>query len=164
MPAAGQGLYGVRPHPDAAHLFAKKGQFICTYATQKHQITAQLARTSQSRYMWSTNATNRHNRKALYFDAANAPHYGKYLNDMWTTHGSNCELKWDPATGRVEVYALRDILLNEELGTDYGAPSGTRPITDSPTGHKPTKSKRTIAGPPSHGMPSTAATLDPFPR
>ena len=26
------------------------------------------------------------------------------------------------STGRVEVYALRDILLNEELGTDYGAP------------------------------------------
>jgi hypothetical protein len=72
--------------------------------------------------MWSTNATNRQNRKALYFDAANAPHYGKYLNDMWNTHGNNCELKWNPATGRVEVYALRDILLNEELGTDYGAP------------------------------------------
>ena len=98
MPAAGQGLYGVRPHPDAAHLFAKKGQFICTYATQKHQITAQLARTSQSRYMWSTNATNRQNRRALYFDAANAAHYGKYLNDMWTAHGNNCELKWNPAT------------------------------------------------------------------
>ena len=82
IPAAGQGLYGICPHPDADHLFAKKGQFICTYATQKHQITAQLARTSQSRYMWSTNATNRHNRKDLYFDAANASHYGKYLNDM----------------------------------------------------------------------------------
>ena len=68
------------------------------------------------------NATNRQNRKALYFDAANAPHYGKYLNDMWNAHGNNCELKWNPATGKVEVYALRDILLNEELGTDYGAP------------------------------------------
>ena len=72
--------------------------------------------------MWSTNATNRQNRQALYFDAANAAHYGKYLNDMWSAHGNNCELKWNPATGRVEVYALRDILLNEELGTDYGAP------------------------------------------
>ena len=82
MPSAGQGLYGIRPHPDTAHLFAKKGQLICTYATKKHQITAQLARTSKSRYMWSTNATNRHNRKDLYFDAANASHYGKYLNDM----------------------------------------------------------------------------------
>jgi hypothetical protein len=28
MPSAGQGLYGIRPHPDSAHLFAKKGQFI----------------------------------------------------------------------------------------------------------------------------------------
>ena len=72
--------------------------------------------------MWSTNATNRQNRKALYFDAANAHHYGKYLNDMWNAHGNNCELKWNPATGRVEVYALHDILLNEELGTDYSAP------------------------------------------
>ena len=122
MPAAGQGLYGIRPHPDATHLFAKKGQFICIYATQQHQITATQARSSQSRYMWSTNATNRHNRKALYFDAAKAHHYGKYLNDMWNAHGNNCELKWNPATGKVEVYALRDILLNEELGTDYGAP------------------------------------------
>ena len=94
MPAAGQGLYGICQHPDAAHLFAKKGQFICTYATQKHQSTAQLTRTSHSRYMWSTNATNRHNRKALYFDAANASHYGEYLNDMRTAYGNNCELKW----------------------------------------------------------------------
>ena len=121
MTAAGQGLYGIRPHPEA-HLFAKKGQFICIYATQQHQITATQARSSQSRYMWSTNATNRQNRKALYFDAAKAHHYGKYLNDMWNAHGNNCELKWNPATGKVEVYALRDILLNEELGTDYGAP------------------------------------------
>ena len=49
MPSASQGLYRIRPHPDAAHLFAKKGQFICTYATQKHQITAQLARTCRAR-------------------------------------------------------------------------------------------------------------------
>ena len=48
--------------------------------------------------------------KPYTFDAANAAHYGKYLNDMWTAHGNNCELKWNPATGRVEVYALRDIL------------------------------------------------------
>ena len=41
---------------------------------------------------------------------------------MWTALGNNCELKWNPATGRVEVYALRDIILNEELGTDYGPP------------------------------------------
>ena len=72
--------------------------------------------------MWSTNATNRQNRRSLYFDAANTAHYGKYLNDMWTAHDNCCELKWNPATGRVEVYALRDILLNEELGIDYGAP------------------------------------------
>ena len=122
MPSAGQGLYGIRPHPDSVHLFAKKGQFICTYATQRHQIPAQLARASQSRYLWSTNASNKHNTKALYVDAENAPHYGKYINDMWNTHANNCELRWNPATGKVEVYALRDILLNEELGTDYGAP------------------------------------------
>ena len=93
MPSAGQGLYGIRPHPDAAHLLAKNGQFICIYATQQHQITATQARTSQSRYMWRTNATNRQNRKTLYIDAANAHHYGKYLNDMWNAHGNNCELK-----------------------------------------------------------------------
>jgi hypothetical protein len=57
---------------------------------------------------------------------------------MWNAHANNCELRWNPATGRVEVYALLDILLNEELGTDYGAPS--RPITDSPLGNKPKRS------------------------
>ena len=41
---------------------------------------------------------------------------------MWNTHANNCELRWNPATGRVEVYAICDILLYEELGTDYGAP------------------------------------------
>ena len=122
MPAAGNGLYGIRPLTDSPHLFAKKGQFICTYATQKHQITANAAKASNSRYMWSTNRSTKYNSKALYFDAAAAPHYGKYLNDLWNSHANNCELRWNPATGRVEVYALRDILLNEELGLDYGAP------------------------------------------
>ena len=84
----------------------KKANSSARMRHKKHQITAQLARTSQSRYMCSTNATNRQNRQALYFDAANAAHYGKYLNDMWTDHGNNCKLKWNPATGRVEVYAL----------------------------------------------------------
>jgi hypothetical protein len=73
-------------------------QFICTYATQRHQIPAQLACVSQSRYLWITNASNKHNTKALYFDAANASHYGKYLNDMWNAHANNCEIQWHPAT------------------------------------------------------------------
>jgi hypothetical protein len=68
--------------------------------------------------MCSTYVSDKHNTKALYFDAAHAPHYGKYLNDMWNTHANDCELRWSPATSRVEVYALLDILLNEELGTD----------------------------------------------
>ena len=51
MPNAGQGLYGIRPLPDAPHLFAHKGQFICVYATQAQQVTAKLAKTSNSRYM-----------------------------------------------------------------------------------------------------------------
>ena len=72
--------------------------------------------------MWSTNRTQRHNPKAFYFDAAATPHYGKYLNDLWDPHANNCELHWNPATGQVEVFATRDILLNEELGMDYGAP------------------------------------------
>ena len=32
MPASGQGLNGICPYPDSAHLSAKKGNFICTYA------------------------------------------------------------------------------------------------------------------------------------
>jgi hypothetical protein len=34
----------------------------------------------------------------------------------------NCAFRWNPTTGRVEAYALRDILLKEELGSDYDAP------------------------------------------
>jgi hypothetical protein len=45
-----------------------------------------------------------------------------FINDKWNTHSNNCEFRWNPATGRVEVYALRDILLNEEFGSDYDAP------------------------------------------
>jgi hypothetical protein len=93
MPSAGNGLYGIRPLSSNPHLFAKKGQFICTYATQKHQIPAGAAKTSNSRYMWSTNRSTRHSSKALYFDAADAPHYGKYLNDLWNSHANNCELR-----------------------------------------------------------------------
>ena len=62
-------------------MFAQKRQFICTYATQKHQITAQAARQSTSRYMWSTNPKNLRDPKALYFDAENNLYYGKYIND-----------------------------------------------------------------------------------
>ena len=106
MPASGKGLFGIRLLADSPQLFAKKGQFICTYATQQHQISAQSARKSNSCYMWSTNTKSRQNSKALHFDAETAPHYGKYLNDMWDSHTNNCELRWNPATGRVEVYAL----------------------------------------------------------
>jgi hypothetical protein len=82
MPAAGNGLYGIRSLPSSQQIFAKKGQFICTYATQKHQITADAAKTSNSRYMWSTNRSTKPNSEALYFNAAAAPHYEKYLNDL----------------------------------------------------------------------------------
>ena len=72
--------------------------------------------------MWSTNTKNRHDPKALYFDAEkNNLYYSKYINDHWNAHANNCELRWNPATGRVEIYALRDISLNEELGIVYGA-------------------------------------------
>jgi hypothetical protein len=33
---AGRRLFGLRPLQEAPHLFAKQGQFICTYATQRH--------------------------------------------------------------------------------------------------------------------------------
>ena len=122
LPHAGRGLYGLRPHPAAPHLFAKQGQFICIYATQRHQISATTATLSSSRYLWSTNTGNRRNARALYFDAQDAPHYGKFINDKWNAHANNCEFRWNPATGRVEVYALRDILLHEEFGSDYDAP------------------------------------------
>jgi hypothetical protein len=122
LPHAGRGLYGLRPLPEAPHLFAKQGQLICVYATQRHQISATTATLSSSRYLWSTNTGNRRKARALYFDAQDAPHYGTFINDKWNAHSNNCELRWNPATGRVEVYALRDILLNEEFGADYDAP------------------------------------------
>ena len=122
IPNAGRGLFGLRPLQDAPHLFAKQGQFICTYATQRHQISALAASTSSSRYLWSTNTGHRRNSRALYFDASASNHYGKFINDKWNKHANNCEFRWNPATGRVEVYALRDIHLNEELGLDYDAP------------------------------------------
>ena len=63
MPNAGQGLYGIRPLPNAPHLFARKGQFICIYATQAQQVTAKLAKSSNSRYMWSRKKERRKKRK-----------------------------------------------------------------------------------------------------
>ena len=122
IPNAGRGLFGLRPFPDTPHLFAKQGQLICTYATQRHQISAIAANTSSSRYLWSTNTGHRRKSRALYFDASEAHHYGKFINDKWNKHANNCEFRWNPVTGRVEVYALRDIHLNEELGSDYDAP------------------------------------------
>jgi hypothetical protein len=92
MTAAGNGLFGIRPLANSPQLFATKRKFICTYATQQQQITANDARNSTSLYLWSTNRSNRRNTKALYFDAATAPFYGKYLNDLWDPHANNCEL------------------------------------------------------------------------
>ena len=127
MAGAGQGLYGIRPLPDAPHLFARKGQCICTYATQAHQVSAATAKASHSRYMWSTNTQTKFNPHALYYDARTAPHYGKYLNDLWDPIANNCELRRNPTTGRVEVYATQDIPLNTELGTAYAAPFWYQP-------------------------------------
>ena len=64
----------------------------------------------------------------------------------------------------MEVYALRDIFLNEELGTEYGAPfwyQAHNGLTNRDQAHQIQTyySRSTL-----HGMPSTAATLDPFPR
>ena len=81
IPNAGRGLFGLRPLQEASHLFAKQGQFICTYATQRHQISATTANLSSSRYLWSTNTGNRRKARALYFDARETPHYGKFIND-----------------------------------------------------------------------------------
>jgi hypothetical protein len=72
MPNAGQGLYGIRPLPDAPHLFARKGQFVCTYATHAQQITAKVAKSSTSRYLWSTNTHAKFNPHAMYYDAQHA--------------------------------------------------------------------------------------------
>ena len=105
MPNAGQGLYGIHPLQDAPHLFARKGQFICVYATQAQQVPAKLAKTSNSRYMWSTNTHTKFNPQALYYDSSHAPHNGKYLNDLWNPIANNCELRQNSATGRVKVYA-----------------------------------------------------------
>ena len=80
------------------------------------------ANISFSRYLWSTNTGNRRKSRALYFDALEAPHYGNFIDDKWNKLANNCEFRWNPATGRVEVYALRDIQLNEEFGSDYDAP------------------------------------------
>ena len=41
----------------------------------------------------------------MYYDARHAPHYGKYLNDLWDPVANNCKLRRNPATGQVEVYA-----------------------------------------------------------
>jgi hypothetical protein len=38
MTAAGNGLFGTFPLANCPQLFATKEQFICTYATQQHQI------------------------------------------------------------------------------------------------------------------------------
>ena len=97
IPNAGRGLFGCRPHQDAPHLFAKQGQVICTYATQRHQTSALAASTSSSRYLWSTNTGHRRNSRALYFDASAANHYGKFINDKWDKHANNCEFRWNPA-------------------------------------------------------------------
>ena len=82
MPNAGKGLNGIRLLQDAPHLFARKGQFICVYATQAQQVPAKLAKTSNSRYMWSTNTHTKFNPHPMHYDARHAPHYGKYLNDL----------------------------------------------------------------------------------
>jgi hypothetical protein len=97
LPQAGRGLYGLRPHPEAPHLFAKQGQLICVYATQRNQISATTATLSSSRYLWSTNTGNRRNARALYFDAQDAPHYGKFINDKWNAHANNCEALLEPS-------------------------------------------------------------------
>jgi hypothetical protein len=106
---AGQGLYDIRPLQDAPHLFARKDQFICVYATQAQQVPAKLAKASNSRYMWSTNTHTKFNPHAMYYDARHTPHYEKYLNDLWDPVANNCKLRRNPTIVRVEVYATHDI-------------------------------------------------------
>jgi hypothetical protein len=146
MPAAGDELFSTRPSP-TAHNCSPRIDNSYAPTHQKYHMAADFARTSNVRYMWRTNHTARHNSKALYFDAASAPHYRKYLNGLCNLHACNCKFCWIPDTDRAEEYTLQDIHLSKELSPDYCVSSATRDTTDLPHGTRPDKSRPITTAP-----------------
>ena len=64
-------------------------------------------------------------------------------NDLWNSHANNCELRWNPATGKVEVYSLRTSFLMKNWDLTMEPPSGTKHTTVSYPESKPSKLKTT---------------------
>jgi hypothetical protein len=48
--------------------------------------------------------------------------YGGYVNEHFQDEAINCSIKWAQGHPTAGIYAKRDILLNEELFTEYGKP------------------------------------------
>ena len=124
LEGAGRGLFGIKPSPHNPLLFKQAKEFVCVYATMEDVITMEEARVSESAYIW-TNSKNLQldwDPTAMYFDAINNRHYGKFANDTWTESGNNCKIIWNPLLRRAEVWTLVDIPLNKELGLAYNDP------------------------------------------
>jgi hypothetical protein len=102
---AGRGLFGIKPSLHNPLLFKQANEFVCVYATIENVITMEEARLSKSAYIWTNNKNLQLNwdQMALYFDAINNRHHGKFTNDTWTENGNNCKIIWNPLFCREKV-------------------------------------------------------------
>ena len=124
---AGLGLFGIRPkkpsyaklkHP--CHLFARKGDYICSYHGPIPSIAECVNQPSM--YLFSDPMDPQHRYIDSWDPASGVTSYGGLVNESFQDEQINCTIKWSPGHPTAGIYAKRDIILNEELLTGYGKP------------------------------------------
>ena len=121
------GLFGLRPkrthyakRAHLRHLFARKGDFICSYHGPTRTPTDCV--TQPSMYLFSDPADPHHRYIDSWSADTGVSSYEGFINESFNDDQINCTIKWPPDRPTTGVYAKRDILLNEELLTEYGKP------------------------------------------
>ena len=121
------GLFGIRHKRSTyaklkqfRHLFARKGDFICSYHGPIRSPAECV--TQPSMYLFSDPMDQQHRYIDSWTPDAGVTSYGGFVNESFNDDEINCTIKWPPGCPTAGIYAKRDILLNAELLTGYGKP------------------------------------------
>ena len=107
---AGLGLFGIRPKKSSyanskqhRHLFAKKGDYICSYHGPIRTSAECISQPSM--YLFS-DPTDPHHRYIDSWDpSTGVTSYGGLVNESFHDEDINCTIKWPPGKPTAGIYA-----------------------------------------------------------
>jgi hypothetical protein len=111
---AGLGLFGIRPKKSSyanskqhRHLFAKKGDYICSYHGPIRTSAECISQPSM--YLFSDPMDPQQRYIDSWDPSTGVTSYGGLVNESFQDEDINCTIKWTPGTSTAGIYAKRDI-------------------------------------------------------